>query len=42
MKEKSVRYTDEPIGEPKVIPDFLPKPEDLIFKSDCDDENGSH
>lgn len=27
-------YTDEPIGEIKVVNDFLPRPEDLIFKED--------
>jgi hypothetical protein len=30
-----IKYTDEPLGEPKVVPDFLPAPEDLVFK-----ENG--
>ena len=27
-------YTDEPIGEIKVVNDFLPRPEDLILKED--------
>ena len=27
-------YADEPIGEIKVVNDFLPRPEDLIFKED--------
>jgi hypothetical protein len=31
---KKIRYTDEPMGEPRVIPDFLPSPEDLVFKED--------
>jgi hypothetical protein len=31
---KKIRYTDEPMGEPRVIPDFLPRPEDLVFKED--------
>ena len=26
MSEK-IRYTDEPLGDPKVVPDFLPRPE---------------
>jgi hypothetical protein len=29
-----IKYTDEPLGEPKVVPDFLPAPEDLVFKQD--------
>lgn len=33
MSEK-IKYTDEPIGETKVIPDFLPSPDELAY---CDD-----
>lgn len=33
MKTKT-KYTDEPIGPLKVVPDFLPAPEDLVFKED--------
>ena len=29
-----IRYTDEPLGEIKVIPDFLPAPENLEFRED--------
>ena len=29
-----IKYTDEPLGELKVVPDFLPKPEDLIFRDE--------
>ena len=29
-----IRYTDEPLGKPKVVPDFLPAPEDLIFRDE--------
>lgn len=29
-----IKYTDEPIGPVKVIPDFLPAPEELAFKED--------
>ena len=29
-----IKYTDEPIGPLKVIPDFLPAPEELAFKED--------
>ncbi len=34
MKEK-IRYTDEPMKIGRVIPDFLPPPERLIFKEDA-------
>lgn len=33
MKTK-IKYTDEPMGELKVIKDFLPKPEQLALKED--------
>ncbi|MBL8180947.1 MAG: CopG family transcriptional regulator [Blastocatellia bacterium] len=33
MKKKTI-YTDEPIGKIKVVKDFLPKPEDLVFRED--------
>ncbi len=33
MKSK-IKYTDEPLGKLKVIDDFLPPPEDLIFKKE--------
>jgi hypothetical protein len=29
-----IRYTDEPLGELKVVPDFLPRPEDLAFREE--------
>lgn len=32
--KKTVKYTDEPIGDLKIIADFLPSPKDLIFKDD--------
>lgn len=35
-KHKSVKYTDEPIGEIKIIKDFLPKPKDLILKEETE------
>jgi hypothetical protein len=28
------RYRDEPIGEPRVVADFLPSPDELAFKDD--------
>lgn len=33
MKTK-IRYTDEPLGKLRVVKDFLPAPEELIFKED--------
>ena len=33
MKSK-IKYTDEPIGELKIINDFLPSPDQLILKDD--------
>ena len=29
-----IKYTDEPLGDLKVIPDFLPTPEELAFRED--------
>jgi hypothetical protein len=34
MKEK-IRYTDEPMQMGRVLRDFLPPPEQLIFKEDA-------
>ena len=33
-KRKDNGYTDEPLGDVRVIDDFLPSPEDLVFKED--------
>ena len=33
MKKKTVKYTDELVNA-RVTKDFLPKPEDLVFKED--------
>lgn len=33
MKSK-IKYTDEPLGDLRVIDDFLPSPEELAFKED--------
>ena len=27
-----IRYSDEPLGDMKVIPDFLPSPDELAFR----------
>lgn len=32
--KKTVKYTHEPIGDLKIVADFLPPPKDLIFKDD--------
>ncbi len=29
-----IKYTDEPLGRLKVVPDFLPSPEDLVFRDE--------
>ena len=29
-----IKYTDEPLGDLKVVPDFLPPPEDLAFREE--------
>ena len=33
MSEK-IRYTNEPLGNLEVVPDFLPRPEDLVFRDE--------
>jgi predicted DNA binding CopG/RHH family protein len=32
--KKKIKYTNEIIGKVKVVKDFLPKPEELVFKED--------
>ncbi len=29
-----IKYTDEPLGEVRIIDDFLPTPDQLVFKED--------
>jgi len=29
-----IRYADERLGKPKAVPDFLPAPEDLVFRDE--------
>jgi len=29
-----IKYTDEPMSSPKVVPDFLPAPEELVFRDE--------
>ena len=33
MKTK-IKYTDEPLGKVKIVNDFLPPPEELVFKEE--------
>jgi len=33
MKTK-IKYTNEPLGEMKIVDDFLPSPDQLVFKED--------
>ena len=33
-KSAKIRYTDELLGELRVVPDFLPPPEDLAFRDE--------
>jgi predicted DNA binding CopG/RHH family protein len=33
MNER-IKYSDEPLGDLKVVPDFLPRPQDLVFRED--------
>jgi len=35
--KKKVEYTDEPMGKIVIIKDFLPRPEELVFKEGTDD-----
>ena len=30
--KKKIKYSDDKIGEVEVVKDFLPKPEELVFK----------
>jgi predicted DNA binding CopG/RHH family protein len=32
--KKKIKYSDEPIDEYEIVRDFLPKPEELVFKED--------
>jgi predicted DNA binding CopG/RHH family protein len=34
LMNKTIKYTDEAIGDIKIIEDFLPSPKDLIFKEE--------
>jgi predicted DNA binding CopG/RHH family protein len=32
--KKKIKYSNETIGEVEIVRDFLPKPEELVFKED--------
>jgi predicted DNA binding CopG/RHH family protein len=32
--KKKIKYTDEPMGEPRVVEDFLPPPEELAYREE--------
>lgn len=32
--KKKIKYTNEKIGKIEIVEDFLPKPEELVFKED--------
>ena len=32
--DRKIKYTDEPLGEIKIIADFLPAPEELAFREE--------
>lgn len=34
MKKKTTKYKDHSISVGRIIPDFLPRPEDLVFKEE--------
>ena len=31
---KKIKYTDEPLGNLRVVPDFLPRPKELVFRDE--------
>lgn len=33
MSER-IKYTDEPLGDLRVVPDFLPRPQDLVYRDE--------
>jgi len=32
---KAIKYTSDPIGSVRVVPDFLPPPEELVFREEA-------
>lgn len=32
---KRITYTSEPLGRLRIVPDFLPAPEELVFREDA-------
>lgn len=37
----NIEYTDESLGDVKVVPDFLPRPDEIIFKNDKERSSGN-
>ena len=31
---RKIRYTNEPLGKIRIVSDFLPRPEDLVFRQE--------
>jgi predicted DNA binding CopG/RHH family protein len=36
QKDRKGKYTDEPIGQVKIIDDFLPRPRDLVLREETE------
>ena len=34
LASAKIKYTDEPLGKLRVVPNFLPAPEDLVFREE--------
>ena len=34
LASANIKYTDEPLGKLRVVPDFLPAPKDLVFREE--------
>ncbi|TMH56455.1 MAG: CopG family transcriptional regulator [Betaproteobacteria bacterium] len=34
MASAKIKYTDEPLGKLRVVPNFLPAPQDLVFREE--------
>lgn len=34
LEKRKIKYTDEPLGKLRVVDDFLPPPEELVFKEE--------
>ncbi len=34
MKKRTIKYTNEPIGDVQIIKDFLPSPDELVLREE--------